>query len=367
MKITKSIILILIFCTSLTSGQTAWGKKLPQPLKTGLNLKFLPEKSLAYRLPFFHNNEPIPKPAALFAPVKVLINDGQKKWTYTYDLRGNMISECESRNDNDTGCQSERSWVFDSAGLRHGEQFRDEGEGENHERIKFFYDKPGRINSYIIEEMSYEGWRNFMRVSYSFKETGLRQTWLREKWQEGTWVNDMHAEYRYGSAGKLSEINADIWEGEKWMQLGRYFFDYDTAGNLVSEIWWEKWEFGEWSGTDRILSTYDGKGNLLTETFEWGASGEWHNGEKYSYFYDTLFNLTGIAGEVWEKEKWVPLCRTEFAYDSNWNVIKTEFSSLYDDKWMPDEGYLEIIYNSKKNRLFYTGRNCSVEYSGIGK
>jgi len=147
----------------------------------------------------------------------------------------------------------------------------------------------------------------------------------------------------------------------------KYFYSFDTIGNLIERLYIHKNWSDEWSNGEKILYTYDDRNNLIEEFRDFWYDEGWGHNYRYAYIYDVNNNLieelyqqsddylfvlanvrkttcsynisnklTLVIIYIWENEQWKKRYEDLYTYDSNNNLI--EYLGKYWD-WFFDFRY----------------------------
>ena len=173
-------------------------------------------------------------------------------------------------------------------------------------------------------------------------------------YENGEWISD---EYEY-------EL-----DGDEWIAIGKYTYEYDSDGHMVlsvgyalEEDWVPEnkmtWEYedgkllndiyyyhGEnsWNPLTRNDYYYNAEG-LCRERLQSHWEGDWTESWKVEYEYDEAGNRhTETTSTIYELDDWVYTYMTEYFYDANGNCYSS--ASYYNDDLRDWELESTMTYN----------------------
>lgn len=194
----------------------------------------------------------------------------------------------------------------------------------NTKRI-YEYDEIGNLTLFIGYNY-FDGWIESVKRAYEY-ENGLLQNEVYYDFVEGDWQPEYKTEYSYNAQGLCTQVVSNIWQGEwfliykteyayneqdlctemtyynrtsngEWSGDGRYVFEYDTAGHLLSMISFKQFIGSQvWNQDFKTEFTYDGNYNCTVyNEYYFSGSGDWNFENGYEMAYDPTVSIDQIAG-----------------------------------------------------------------------
>ncbi len=223
---------------------------------------------------------------------------------YTYDEGGNVISDTSAFWDHGE-LQFSFVWTYAyTAGTLMLSQRRDILHDQESYSLRwlYFYDVRGNVG-YIVEQRREHEWKNNARETFLYDAAG------------------------YLVSRMYEEMTSDHRLGLHWEGVWCYNYEYDPAGNMLSEIY-RAWDDDQWIDRYRWSYSYDIQGKMI-----WKFHDDWRSPgavfpERWTYGYDTEGNLTSILHHEKRDSSWVPADGVEELRDSAGNRYSFTFTTL---------------------------------------
>jgi hypothetical protein len=253
-----------------------------------------------------------------------IVNNCYYKHEYTYDNKGNLISDVRwgSSNGNDWSEMIKYEYTYDCIGNKSSRTYYVNGwEGglkkwKANDKVEYDY-----VNNNETFFTHYGGWGSdcISRLN--------------------DWEKYSKIEYTYNNNNRTLEVFYR-WSNElnDWKIGSKTEYTYDKKGNEILKIWYN-WLNDEWKVNEKNVTSYNRKGNkILYVVHFWDKEqSDWRLSSKEKYAYDSNSNQTLIYS--WDKEQnnWRTFPKKlENTYDNNGNLAS--YSRYYwntkEDKWI---------------------------------
>jgi len=175
------------------------------------------------------------------------------------------------------------------------------------------YDEAGNLTLFIGYNY-FDGWIESAKRAYEY-ENGLLQTEVYYDFVEGEWQPHYKTDYYYNAQGLCTQVISNIWEGQ-WYLVSKTEYAYNEQGLCIEMTYYSRTSNDEWSGDGRYVFEYDTEGHLLSMI---------------------SFNQP-IGSQEWNQD-----LKTEYSYDDNYNCTAYSLYHYFGD-WNFEEGY-EMTYD----------------------
>ena len=315
-----------------------------------------------------------------------------KRYTYTYDASGNMLTELwENWNVTQWVSDYRSSYTYDASGnmLTRLQEVWNVTQWVNASRSTYTYDAGGNRLTDLEERWDGTQWVSDYRSTYTYDAGGNRLTDLEERWDGTQWVSDYRSTSTYDANGNMLTELEERWDGTQWVNDYRSTCTYDANGNGLTELW-EIWDGTQWVSDYRSTSTYDVSGNVLTYLWENWDGTQWVIGYRSTYTYDVSGNMLLWLREVWSGThwvnayrstntydasgnrlmelreewtgtQWVHIWRQTFTYDASGNISLFNAERWLGSTWVPADGYL--TFSRGRNDYFFSGHQITLGYT----
>ena len=245
-------------------------------------------------------------------PIYTLDNWHDRKYDFTYDDKGNMLTQISYFHWNDT-------WM-------------------NNRKDEYTYDDKGNMITDI-------------EFSYDFDNS--------------TWYADTKVEWTYDSKGNELSSTVSYCRNNEWFYNDRYEETYNDNNRILTEIY-SNYVNDKWEYIDKTEYTYDGD-KRITETDLVYSEDGWKYTRKEEYTYDesdirldrTISKYVNNTWIVTDFEKYINrvitpiynyrldsegtiIHKDEYTYDSDWNLIVNNEYTLIDNSWLKTAEYRRI-------------------------
>ncbi|MCF6269456.1 MAG: hypothetical protein L3J41_07090, partial [Melioribacteraceae bacterium] len=112
-------------------------------------------------------------------------------------------------------------------------------------KYTYTYDSNGNMISYLYENWDGANWVNNKRYVYTYDSNGNMTSYFYESWYNTNWVNDRRYAYTYDSNGNMTLYLYERWNGVDWINGSRYTYTYNSNGNMTSYLN-EDWNGANW-------------------------------------------------------------------------------------------------------------------------
>jgi YD repeat-containing protein len=176
------------------------------------------------------------------------------------------------------------------------------------------YDEAGNLILYIGYNY-FDGWIEAAKRVYEY-ENGLLQNEVYYDFVEDHWQPHYMTDYYYNAQGLCAQVISSIWEGE-WYLVYKTEYAYNEQGSCIEMAYYNRTSNDEWSSDGRYVFEYDTAGHLLSM-----IGFDQYIGSQV-YYYDL---------------------KTEFLYDDNYNCTAYNVYDNFSGDWQLEDGY-EMTYD----------------------
>jgi hypothetical protein len=151
----------------------------------------------------------------------------------------------------------------------------------------------------------------------------------------------------------------------------KYFYDYDSNGNCLSETGYE-WNdnSGQWEYYDKTEWAYDTNDNLIQSVVYVGFQNQWYTDYKDEFTYDSFNNKISDVWFVFWGMQWDTIGKYEFTYNVNMQLVSLT-TYLWDINQIFEPYYKsEFTYNANSQMsevLFYDWDTALNQWELTGK
>jgi hypothetical protein len=268
------------------------------------------------------------------------------KWSYSYDISGNMLTQLFETKYNDTLLV-------------------------NGFRFTYTYDINSNLLSTFQEDWQNGAWQNAVKDSLSYNLNGMLTSKIRIIWQDSAWIFSLRYSYSYDSNNLLSSELCEKWVINSWTSLNIQNYSYDNAGNLLSCLL-QSAQGESLTNINRYLYTYDLNGNMLTYQFQKWQYNTWDNNWnwKRSYSYDDNNNSVTGKYEYWGNNSWLPGSDNLLVLSDKNIVYRVGNLYRYDAKFSNPYSNIEFKENIDLIRLIYPNpahNKLHIEFNNNGE
>ncbi|MCH2214053.1 MAG: hypothetical protein MK086_02670 [Flavobacteriales bacterium] len=179
----------------------------------------------------------------------------------------------------------------------------------------------------------------FKDSTYFFSKDGLYEEFVLQK----------KIEYTHDNQGFINEETEMLLVDNTWQLYRRNNFRYNSSGILEYRIT-KAWDVGSesFSNYERNFYTSNGYGLIETEIIEMFFLDQWHAFRKFSYQYNTNFDIEEELELFWSEDslEWVPSLKIIYSYNSD-NTLSSELTQVWDESsqsWENDS-FKDFEYN----------------------
>ena len=159
-------------------------------------------------------------------------------------------------------------------------------------------------------------------------------------YENGEWISD---EYEY-------EL-----DGDEWVAIGKYTYEYDADGHMVLSVGYALEE--DWVAENKMTWEYE-DGKLQNDIYYYHGENSWNPLTRNDYYY----NAEGLCREQlqsnWEGD-WIESWKVEYEYDEAGNRHTETTSTIYElDDWVytyMTEYYYDANGNCYSSASYYNG------------
>jgi hypothetical protein len=310
---------------------------------------------------------------------------GDLEHTMKYDLRHMLVYNPGTASYANMG-RMKQTWDAKSNMLTYTEEYWDAPSSQWINSQKFIneYDTFNNMITHITQvwNVSSNSWLNISRERHLYNgdifiDTVINQSWnsFSNDWQNQTltitsydlnndpaietmlswnglqWTNAQRTLITFINKMETSRIS-QFWNGSTWVNQIRYTHEYDTAGNMLNEIYstWNNFS-SVWDNSSKTAYTYD-QANNMTEKLEqfWDfGTNNWRNSANSVYSYDTSKNNILQIDQIWNNATnfFQNVDRFRRTYNAN-HQMTTQVA----DKWNIG-GFWENRSGDQFNRYYY--------------
>jgi hypothetical protein len=164
--------------------------------------------------------------------------------------------------------------------------------------------------------------------------------------------------YVYNPNNELSERSYQKWEfsNDTWTNISRYTYEYDTAGNITSEYWYENYipETETWIPSRKFEYVFNGKGDQVSYAYYvWIPITEsWRLGSKNEYEEDDNGEVILESQTSWNESlnKEVINYKYQKVYDSNGNL--TMEINISSNTYFDGTQFYVTVYGEKQEYVY---------------
>jgi hypothetical protein len=254
-------------------------------------------------------------------------------------------------------------------------------------RFAYEYDANGNMLSMAIADYLFDDiWIPWLRMLYEYNSNNENISTIEQNWNDNDekWVNSWYEVYELEN-GAWSQMHYSYWdegsqtwilsgraiditwldfeefkwltvklqeyEGKNWLNSERGTASYNSAANLLNELW-EMWESNDWIPDYRVSILYDDYQNILQVKSEFWTGIEWEifDGERFEYTYDSYGNMTSYTWDFWDWEtnEWMKFEKTDQWFEVITTIAKPGASQImvYPN---PANDFITIEYNTSKS------------------
>ena len=333
---------------------------------------------------------------AIFLPAQALI-DTNTKVTYTYDSKGNELTEVhQAYSGGSWGNVYRNTMTYDNNSniLTALSENWTGGSWVNSFLNTYTYDGSGNPVSAVAQMWMNSAWVNSSRNSFTYDNSHRMLTSMAEYWTSGAWLNSNRDTYTYDVNGNLVSTLSDNWINNAWTTSNKETDTYDNNHNQLTTLnqsWFnnawvninrttstfdgnhnrltyiaETYSNSAWVASSRITVTYDANNNLLTQLEETWFNSAWVNRTRNTKTYGSNNNMLTLLAEFWTNNAWVNSSKQLFTYDGNGNPSKLEYFTWVSNNWVYSKGGLDIALNGGKLYLSYYGAIVIFQFGATG-
>ncbi|NPA34978.1 MAG: hypothetical protein GXO48_08640 [Chlorobi bacterium] len=168
-------------------------------------------------------------------------------------------------------------------------------------------------------------WEYYSKLrDYSYDSDGNITGYTVQMWNGTTWNNQRKIQYTY-SNGELIEYFEQVWVGGSWQNSWRTIRTYNTQG-LLTETKSERWTQQRWVPVTRRTYAYNSVDSLTEEVYQvWDTlTSQWVNSSRkiMTYIASALRDATEFF--LWDMmtSSWRPDRKELYSYDPDGNMIE---------------------------------------------
>ena len=220
---------------------------------------------------------------------------------YTYDDKDRVVmvvrkaGEYEEYGDKSEYTYNDEGWL--------SEELEYELEGGEWMLVNKYTDEYDADGHMVFSQgYSYEeGWRDVCKMTFEYEGGLLRNDVFYYYDEEDGWMPNMRNDYTYNAQDLCTEAIASGWEGE-WVESYKHEYEYDAAGNRLSDTESSHYESEDWMYSMRIEYAYDAHNNCTDKAAFSFVEEDWVLEYTMFYTYDLAVPVENTAGifMVWE-------------------------------------------------------------------
>ncbi len=215
------------------------------------------------------------------------------------------------------------------------------------DKDEYTYDVRGNVLSNTYFEWDGDQWINFWKDDYAYDEKGNLTKYVSSEWDGNKWVNSWKEEYAFDEKGNLTQYVNSEWDGNKWVNSWKFESDYDDQNNLNEKIDFYG-DGNDWIYNLKNKNEYDSNGNnILNSNYYWDGF-QWVNYWRNELAYDENGNDTLFIGYIGDGDTWVTSGKAELSYDLFQNLSLYENYTFMDSVFVKI-AFMESFYNENEN------------------
>lgn len=233
------------------------------------------------------------------------------------------------------------------------------------------YNMEGNLLTEERQQRINNTWVNYARYTYYYDATGLKTRQVQDKWDSGTWILEDDTQWQYDTAGQLlSEIslsfekiytyNADGYvstittrhkDNNGWTNLTNDIYQYAASSNgLPASVIQQQWNINYWQDYYQFLYEYELTGNISNLTTQYWDGTIWVNGFNQSFLYNIDGNLIYRLDERTFMGVVMNDTQQTLSYDSGGDIILINSEQWYEGAWyhtFQERYHYNIISNTE--------------------
>ncbi len=295
--------------------------------------------------------------------------------SYTYDENGNLGTTLTQKVFPDSIVNASLSlYEYNAAKQLLSHQIQDwkyNTTWSNYYRFEYIYDNRGNLTGYT-ENTWAGGWKTLLSKVYTYDSMDSLKTMVAQIASGTELVNNQRETYTRNAQGKLTSLLFEEFANNAWRLSIKTDFTYQNDGKISTRT-----ESQSYDGVNLV--------ELLRYTYTWDAAGnltsikeaEKHEDQWVDYFvtnrsYDADKNLVQTFREKKKDVEWTNYDRCTYISDANGSTIEGKYETWADGNWLPWVGRLEQYYNKKHDPfVLLTAYRYEAKYSyidlGIGE
>lgn len=276
------------------------------------------------------------------------------KYTYTYDINGNIDSKTTSlwSNFNSSWMNNKLdSTVFSATGqtIRSAEYLWDTLSSTWY--IQKSYDYSFNPNDQLLEntELNFlptgsirTGIRNIN--NYDVNGIPLSAYTLDYDTTYAYWKNESGQEYYYDAAGRDTMLLRLTGDSTSWVPNSKYVKIYNGSGLLI-QLTNSSWMAGSWVDADRIFYEYNTQNLDSLETSQTFNGISWVNTGLLIQTYSPTNKLIERLSQSWDGTAWMNSSDSHFTYDIADSLTESLYANWDNGAWLDNSKRILIYYS----------------------
>lgn len=168
---------------------------------------------------------------------------------------------------------------------------------------------------------------NYRRTNTTYNSFNDKTEVLQESWSSNVWVNSQKYVYTYNSNRKITENFTYGWDNvaKKWKDKSKFiatFFGNSSKSSLSYD--WNYFGNNTWDLRYKDSTEFDANQNRITGLqYYWDNTiNKWEPMAKYKYVYNSHNDVIKETQLDWYQNKWDSSYRTTFTYNTNYQIIE---------------------------------------------
>lgn len=295
--------------------------------------------------------------------------------SYTYDENGNLGTTLTQKVFPDSIVNASLSlYEYNAAKQLLSHQIQDwkyNTTWSNYYRFEYTYDNSGNLTGYT-ENTWAGGWEIVLSKVYTYDSMDSLKTVVTQIASGTELVNNQRETYTRNAQGKTTSVLFEEFANTAWRLSVKTDYTYQTDGKISTRIESQSYDGVNLVELLKYTYTFDAAGNLTSI-----KEAEKHDNLWVDYFvtnhtYDAKKNLVQTLREKKKDADWTNYDRSTYTSDANGSTIEGKYETWADGNWSPWVGRLEQYYNGKHDSfVLLTAYRYEAKYSyidlGIGE
>ncbi|KAA3604671.1 MAG: T9SS C-terminal target domain-containing protein [Calditrichaeota bacterium] len=200
----------------------------------------------------------------------------------------------------------------------------------NLSKATYSYDSTTYVDEILTENWINNSWQIVLKTEYNYILTDLDEV-LNKAWNGTGFENYNHSLFTYDSSGANTEILAQNWVNQSWVNSVKVTYSYNLG--KIDTVLNASWTGGDWVTASREIRSYNSNDTLTTAITQNLNGASWVNATKQSYSYNVLGDVSQILTESWNGTSWANQNLFIAVFDTLNNLSEAEYKSWNGNSW----------------------------------